>query len=150
MEFADNHRVLMTPIKYRPGDSAFMYKLFLIGFGGFAGALLRYSLSGFVQNWSKSVSFPYGTLAVNLLGCFLIGLLSQVAETHGIFSPETSSFVFVGLLGAFTTYATFGNETVNLLLSDKKSLSMLNVGLQLLLGLGAVGLGRAIALSAWR
>jgi CrcB protein len=52
-----------------------MYKLFLIGLGGFVGTLLRYGFSGLVQNWSKSVTFPYGTLAVNLLGCMVIGFL---------------------------------------------------------------------------
>ena len=84
--------------------------LLLVGLGGFMGALLRYSITGFFQGWSKSVHFPYGTLVVNLLGCLLLGFLSQIAETRGIISAEARSFLFVGLLGAFTTFSTFGND----------------------------------------
>lgn len=127
-----------------------MYKLFLIGLGGFTGALLRYGLSGLVQNWSKSISFPYGTLATNLLGCLLIGSLSQLAETYGVFSTETRAFVFVGLLGAFTTFSTFGNETFNLLREGETFLSFANMGLHLILGLGAIWLGRIMIVSLWR
>ena len=127
-----------------------MYKLFLIGLGGFAGALLRYGVSGLVQNWSNSVSFPYGTLAVNLLGCFLIGSLSYLAEAYGVFSVETRAFVFVGLLGAFTTYSTFGNESFNLLREGETFLSFANIGLHLILGLGAIWLGRIMVASLWR
>jgi CrcB protein len=127
-----------------------MLKLLLIGLGGFAGALLRYSVSGLAQNWSNSIAFPFGTLAVNILGCFLIGGLSQAAESQGVFSPETRSFVFIGLLGAFTTYSTFGNESVNLMLDGNSQLSMVNVGLHLGLGLGAVWLGRFVGLLIWK
>lgn len=127
-----------------------MYKLFLIGVGGFTGALLRYGLSGFVQNWSKSISFPYGTLATNLLGCFLIGLFSQLAESYGVFSDDTRGFVFVGLLGAFTTYSTFGNETFNMLREGEAFLSFANIGLHLILGLGTIWLGRIMVITLWR
>ncbi|MFH2039983.1 MAG: fluoride efflux transporter CrcB [Chloroflexota bacterium] len=127
-----------------------MYKLILIGLGGFTGALLRYGVSGFVQNWSKNISFPYGTLVVNILGCFIIGLFSQLAETRGLFSPETRLFIFIGLLGSFTTYSSFGSETVNLMMDGKNLLSLTNIGLHLLLGLGAVWLGRITALFIWR
>ena len=74
-----------------------MQNLLLIGLGGFMGALLRYGVSGFIQSWSKSINFPYGTLVVNLLGCLLIGMLSQVAEVRGVISPEARSFIFSGL-----------------------------------------------------
>lgn len=127
-----------------------MYKLFLIGLGGFAGALLRYGFSGLVQNLSKSITFPYGTLAVNLIGCLAIGVLSQLVESYGLFSPETRSFVLVGVLGAFTTYSTFANETVNLARDGQGALSLANMGLHLVLGLGAVWLGRVIVDSLWR
>ena len=127
-----------------------MFKLLLIGLGGFSGALLRYAVSGVVQNWSTSVSFPYGTLATNLLGCFFIGLLTQLVESYGYFSPETRSFIFVGLLGAFTTYSTFGNESINLLRDGENVLSMMNIGLHLVLGLGMVWVGRMLVLSLGR
>jgi camphor resistance protein CrcB len=57
-----------------------MYRLILIGAGGFIGSVLRYLVSGYVQELSNSVDFPYGTLAVNLIGCLLIGFLTQLAE----------------------------------------------------------------------
>jgi len=140
----------MTPRKFRLGVSAIMYKLFLIGLGGFTGALLRYGVSGLVQIWSKSISFPYGTLATNLFGCLLIGSLSQLAESFGVFSSDTRDFIFVGLLGAFTTYSTFGNETLNLFREGESTLSLANIGLHLILGIGAIWLGRALVLAFWK
>ncbi|PKN92441.1 MAG: fluoride efflux transporter CrcB [Chloroflexi bacterium HGW-Chloroflexi-6] len=127
-----------------------MGKFFIIGLGGGLGAILRYILSGLVQNWSKSISFPYGTLAVNLLGCLLIGLLTGLAETRGLFSPEARLFIFVGLLGGFTTFSTFGNETFNLILSRESFLAVLNLATHIVLGIGMVWAGRILAATLWR
>jgi CrcB protein len=121
-----------------------MNNLLLIGLGGFMGALLRYGVSGFIQNWSKSLTFPFGTLTVNLIGCLLIGIFTQLAESRGIFSSEAHSFVLIGLLGTFTTFSTFGNETVSLIKEGNDFLSFANIGLHLILGLSAVWLGRTI------
>ncbi len=122
-----------------------MENILIIGLGGFTGAILRYSLSGTVQSLSNSVSFPYGTLAVNLLGCFTIGFLSQLVESHGFLQPKTRSFLLVGFLGSFTTFSTFGNESLNLLLEGEKIFSLANIGLHIFLGLGFVWLGRIAA-----
>ena len=127
-----------------------MQNLLLVGLGGFMGALLRYSVGGFFQQWSKSIHFPYGTLAVNLLGCLLFGFLSQLAETRGIISSEARAFLFVGLLGAFTTFSTFGNDTVSLFQDGKDFLSFLNIGLHLILGLSAVWLGKSLVSFPWK
>ena len=127
-----------------------MQNLLLIGLGGFMGALLRYSVSGLIQNLSKSMNFPYGTLFVNLLGCLLIGALSQVAEIRGVISPEARSFIFIGLLGAFTTFSTFGNDTVSLFQDGKDFLSYVNIGLHLVLGLSAVWLGQSLVSQPWK
>ena len=127
-----------------------MSKILLIGVGGFIGAILRYGVSGAVQDWSKSISFPYGTLAVNLIGCFVIGWLSQLVESYSLFTPEARAFLFVGILGAFTTFSTFGSETLNLLRDQETFLALANIGGQVLLGLVAVWLGRAAALAIWR
>ena len=127
-----------------------MQNLLLIGLGGFMGALLRYSVSSLIQNISKSMSFPYGTLFVNLLGCLLIGALSQVAEIRGVISPEARSFVFIGLLGAFTTFSAFGNDSVNLFQDGKNLLSFINIGLHLVLGLSAVWLGQSLVSQPWK
>ncbi|HDD61075.1 MAG: fluoride efflux transporter CrcB [Chloroflexota bacterium] len=127
-----------------------MQNLLLIGLGGFMGALLRYSVSDLIQNLSKSMSFPYGTLVVNLLGCLLIGALSQVAEIRGVISPEARSFIFIGLLGAFTTFSTFGNDTVSLFRDGENLLSYINIGLHLVLGLSAVWIGQSLISQPWK
>ena len=88
-----------------------MLKLLAIGAGGFVGAILRYLISGLVQNLSGSIRFPFGTLAVNVIGCLFIGLLVYLVETRSMFGAAARMFVFIGLLGSFTTFSTFGNET---------------------------------------
>ncbi len=118
-----------------------MIKLLLVGAGGFLGSVARYLLSNFVQEASQS-RFPVGTLTVNVLGCFVIGLLSQIGESREIFSAETRAFIFIGMLGGFTTYSSFGNETINLWRQHESGFAALNIVLQLLIGLGAVWLGR--------
>ena len=121
-----------------------MGNLLMVGLGGFMGAILRFSVSGLIQQWFRSVNFPYGTLVVNLLGCFLIGGLSYAAELRGLLSSEARSFIFIGLLGAFTTFSTFGNDTVRLFREGEEILSFLNIGLHLGLGLAAVWLGQTL------
>lgn len=127
-----------------------IYKLLYVGLGGFAGSVLRYLASGYVQNVSGSVGFPYGTLAVNLIGCFIIGFLSHLADARGVFSADTRAFVFVGILGGFTTFSTFGNETMNLFRDGENSFALFNIGSHILLGLFFVWLGRSIAYLIWR
>lgn len=126
-----------------------MGKLFLAGIGGFIGSSLRYAMTGYVQQWSRSIDFPYGTLAVNLIGCFLIGFLSQLAESRGVFTAESRTFVFIGILGGFTTFSAFGNETMNLWREGQNTLAMANVAAHMILGLGAVWVSRALAYQIW-
>jgi fluoride exporter len=127
-----------------------MGKLFLAGIGGFVGSALRYAVTGFVQNSSGSIRFPFGTLAVNLVGCIFIGLLSQLAETRGVFNAEALTLIFIGVLGGFTTFSAFGNETINLSRDGENALAVLNIVSHLVLCLGAVWLSRAIAFQLWR
>jgi CrcB protein len=122
-----------------------MQKLLVIGVGGFIGALLRYGIGTSVQTMFKQSSFPLGTLAVNLLGCFIIGIVTYFVESRGVLSIETRSFILVGLLGAFTTFSSFGMETINLLNEGKILQTLTNIILHLLLGLGAVWLGRYLS-----
>ena len=126
-----------------------IFKVFLVGAGGFAGSVLRYLFSGYVQNVSGSIGFPYGTLAVNLAGCFVIGLLSHLADVRGVFSPDARAFVFIGILGGFTTFSTFGNETMNLLRDGENASAMLNIGGHVVAGLFFVWVGRTIAYLIW-
>ncbi|NOT21444.1 MAG: fluoride efflux transporter CrcB [Nitrospiraceae bacterium] len=125
-------------------------KLLLIGAGGFIGSVLRYVIGGTVQTLSQSVAFPYGTLAVNILGCFCIGFLSELVDTRALIGAETRAFLVVGILGGFTTFSAFGNETMNLMRDGEAALALMNVGTQVLLGLGAVWLGYTLAYAIWR
>jgi CrcB protein len=127
-----------------------MLKLLLIGTGGFIGSVFRYLLSGSVQAASQSIAFPFGTLAVNVVGCFFIGFLSELAESRGVFTADTRAFLIIGILGGFTTFSAFGNETMNLLRDGEGVLAIANVGAQVFFGLGAVWLGYTIAYTIWR
>lgn len=127
-----------------------MHKVILIGVGGFVGALLRYSISGYIQNLTESVDFPYGTLSVNVTGCFLIGIFSQLFESQAGLTSEIRLLLLVGLLGSFTTYSTFGNETMNLLQDQRFFLALMNIGTHIILGLSAVLLGRFTIITIWR
>ena len=118
-------------------------KLLLIGAGGAAGALLRYAVSGVVYRL-LGASFPWGTLIVNVSGCFVIGLLWAVAE-RAPFPPGLHVLLFTGVLGAFTTFSTYGLETFNLLRDGEIALGLANFLASNLIGLGAVILGFILA-----
>jgi CrcB protein len=124
--------------------------LFLIGTGGFIGSILRYLLSGYAQQLSKSIQFPFGTLAVNLVGCALVGFLAELADHRGALSGETRAFLIVGLLGGFTTFSAFGNETMNLLRDGELWLACGNIVSNTVLGLVAVWLGFSTAYLLWK
>jgi len=126
-----------------------LFKLSIIGAGGFTGAVLRFVVSSWVQNRSGSIVFPFGTMAVNMIGCLVIGFLTYLVETRSLFSMETRSFVLIGLLGAFTTFSTFGYETLGLIRDSRIDLAALNAGSQVVIGVGMVWLGRIIASAIW-
>jgi CrcB protein len=117
-----------------------MLKLLYVGLGGFFGAVARYGLSGLVQDRSSG-TYPFGTLAVNVLGCLLIGLLMYMVTARQLFSPQTRLFLMIGLLGSFTTFSTVGYETFHYLRLERFGLALANVGANILLGLGAVAAG---------
>jgi len=116
-----------------------LLKLWYIGFGGAIGALCRYGLSGVIPRFWGGV-FPWGTLGVNLVGCFLIGLLWEFCTRFAI-GPALRSFIFIGFLGAFTTFSTFGLESLNLLKAGEVRLAFLNIFLSNGLGLVLVFAG---------
>ena len=126
-----------------------MAKILWVGLGGFIGSIGRYLLSEYVQDLVRGTVFPYGTLAVNLIGCLGIGFLSQWAGMRGFLSPEIRLFVFMGLLGGFTTFSTFSYETMNLWQVGDSAAALANVGVHVVLGLGAAWLGHIIAYGIW-
>lgn len=117
-------------------------KFMYIILGGGTGALVRYLLSTFIQNSSNKI-FPFGTLVVNLTGCFLIGFLFALSEKFTI-SSNIRLFLFVGLLGGYTTFSSFGLETFNLLKQLEYKYAIINFLLSNFLGLLLVFAGFAL------
>lgn len=86
-----------------------------VALGGAIGAVSRYLLSGWILHHSVGFRFPLGTFAVNIMGCFVIGLLAGLVVKCEFLAPATRLFLFTGVLGGFTTYSSFGLETFYLL-----------------------------------
>ncbi|HEX2251745.1 MAG TPA: fluoride efflux transporter CrcB [Thermoanaerobaculia bacterium] len=116
-----------------------MKSLLLVGAGGFAGAVARWLLAG----WAGRLlpAFPWGTLLVNGLGCFAIGMAAGWAELRGGAAEEVRLAMVVGLLGGFTTFSSFGYETFELAREGRMLPAAANVLLQVTLGLAAVWAG---------
>lgn len=124
-----------------------MKSILLVGLGGFIGAVARYKLGGWVLHLTVQEKFPYGTFAVNLIGCLVVGVLAGLAEKYEMFGPDTRLFLFTGLMGGFTTFSAFGLETVFLFRRGEPWIAMTYAGASVLLGIVAVWLGfRIVAL----
>jgi CrcB protein len=121
-----------------------MTQILFVGMGGFLGSVARYLMVGLLQSQTGG-SFPYGTLAVNVAGCALIGGLSELLEARPLLTGEGRAFLVIGLLGGFTTFSAFGNETVNLLRHAGPALAGANVLANVVLALGGVWVGRSVA-----
>ena len=122
--------------------------ILLVGVGGFFGAVMRYVVTNWVQDFFHVLSLPYGTLTVNLLGCLIIGLLGGLSESRNLLNQEARALLFIGVLGGFTTFSTFGYETVQLLRDGQSLAAFSNIGLQVCMGLVAVWIGYSISQTA--
>lgn len=122
-----------------------MLRIVLVGVGSLVGGVLRFGLSTWVHRVLDNPWFPYGTLVVNGLGCFLIGFLAALAESRSVFTSEVRLFIFVGILGGFTTFSSFALETFSLARDTQSAAALANIGLQLTLGLVAVWIGNVMA-----
>ncbi len=118
-----------------------LIKLLAVGSGGFIGAVFRYLISVFAISRVPDSSFPYGTIIANLIGCLLIGFLAGLFEIRSWGNPEFRLFIFVGILGGFTTFSTFSHETFLLFENGKLLMSLANLFLQVIFGLVFVWLG---------
>ncbi len=119
-----------------------MRMLALIGFGSFIGGSFRYLVAQTVQ--SKFLSaFPFGTLTVNIIGCFAIGIIFGMSDKMNL-SPEWRLFLATGICGGFTTFSAFSLETMQLLRDGQIFYGLLYVAASILIGLLAVYLGMTL------
>jgi CrcB protein len=117
--------------------------LLFIAVGGALGTVSRYGISKFV-NQATGAWFPWGTMAVNFIGLFIIGFLFELFD-RSILSPQTRSFAIIGFLGGLTTFSSYGMETINLFRDGETGLGLLNIILSNCLGLFLVVAGIILA-----
>jgi len=110
-----------------------LFKLVYLTIGGVTGTFARYFLSGFIYKFTGT-NFPYGTLAINLIGCFLIGIFASLSEERSILSPDMRVMLMAGFCGAFTTFSTFMLESGNLIKDGEWLRAFGNVFLSLFIG----------------
>jgi CrcB protein len=120
-----------------------MARLFWICLGGAIGTGARYALSGWLLR-ILGPEFPYGTLAVNVLGSFLLGVLMQVALSTESFPPTLRLILATGVVGGFTTYSTFNYETLQLFQEGAWLLGLGNLGITVAGCLAVGGLGLVV------
>ncbi len=111
-----------------------MIKYVLIGLGGAIGTVARFMVSSVTCNFFVTTIFPWGTLIVNLTGSFIIGLLAGLYEAN-LISPNLRTFLFVGILGGYTTFSSFSLETLNLLRSGEIRYAVINLTVSNLFGI---------------
>ncbi len=120
-----------------------MLRLFFIALGGAVGTLIRYIVSGLDYKFSNGV-FPISTLVVNLAGSLVIGFLWGLFERSAV-SPTMRMFVFIGVLGGFTTFSTFSLENFNLIRDGEFKIALINVVASNVLGIALVFVGFSLA-----
>ncbi len=118
-------------------------KLFLLALAGAVGTLARYGIAGLVQRITGP-SFPWGTMTVNIFGCFLAGLLWALFENRWPVSGDIRAMLLIGFMGAFTTFSAFILETGQLARSAEWLSAILNLFAQIGLGLIALTVGAAL------
>ncbi len=121
-----------------------MLNVFIVGLGGIIGAISRYLIEDLVKYISGSVIFPYGTLTVNLLGCLIIGILFALIDSSSLFGIKARLFLITGILGALTTFSSFGWDTFTLLHHNYHFWAVFNILVEVVFGFLAVWLGYMI------
>lgn len=117
-----------------------MSKYLWVGLGGFAGSIARYALGVWVYD-RMGPRFPYGTFAINISGCFLIGAIMTVLDARLGLSPAWRLAIPIGFIGAYTTFSTFEFETYRYAQAGQASIGILNIVLSVVVGYLAVWLG---------
>jgi fluoride exporter len=120
-----------------------------VALGGALGSVLRHGVNRLIHQQSPLARFPWATLTVNLVGCAVIGVLAGLIASGRLPMRATwREFVLVGILGGFTTFSTFGLDTITLMRAGAATQAVANVALQVGLGLGGVYAG--ILLGEWK
>jgi CrcB protein len=120
-----------------------LQRLIYIGLAGLIGTLARYAVSGFVAR-RVGETFPAGTIAVNVIGCFLAGLLFYLLQERFLVSDIVRTAVMIGFLGGFTTFSSYGLQTFTLMRDGEFAFASLNVIASNVLGLFTVWAGYAV------
>ena len=121
-----------------------MKGLLLVALGGAFGSVARYKLSGWLLHHTIDWRFPVGTFTVNVLGCFVAGVLAGLAEKHALLSADARLLLFTGVLGGFTTLSAFGLETIFLIKRGDWTMAGLNIFLSVTAGLLALWIGLSV------
>ena len=121
-----------------------MLNILYIGLGGFIGAVSRYLLSRYINNLLPA--FPLGTLAVNILGSFVLGFIIYSVSLGRNISPEMRDFITIGMLGGFTTMSAFAYESFRLMELNQMMLFALNIALNVILCIAAVYAGKELSI----
>jgi fluoride exporter len=124
-------------------EVSLLQKVFWLALAGALGTLARYGLGGFVQR-NANLSFPWGTMAVNMSGCFLFGLVWALAERRVAISGETRAILLIGFMGAFTTFSTFMFETGEFLRDGEWTYAVANLLGQNVFGIVFLFIGLAL------
>jgi CrcB protein len=114
--------------------------ILLVGIGGFVGSIARYLVAVLFASQISSV-FPFGTLAVNVVGCFLIGILFALSDRGNILSPELRILLTTGFCGGFTTFSTFSYESLQLMQDGEYLYLAAYVLISVFVGLAATFVG---------
>jgi len=121
-----------------------MSKTILIGIAGLIGTLLRYWLASFVTR-QHGETFPWGTMAVNIIGCLIAGAIFYLTEERLLLTPAFRQVILIGLLGGFTTFSSYGLQTFTLLREGEFGLATMNVVVSNVVGILMVWLGYGLA-----
>ncbi len=121
-----------------------MRAIILVGIGGGLGSILRYLTSMFVSKHFPA-AFPFGTLAVNMIGCLIIGILLGCFERQQLTNPDLKFLFVTGFCGGYTTFSAFASENINLFQSGNSLIAFLYIATSVLIGLFSVWLGLSLA-----
>jgi fluoride exporter len=122
-----------------------MRLLIMIACAGAVGALSRYGISTAMSKTFASTGFPFGTLTVNIIGCFIIGLVMHIGLNSDIISEDWRTAITVGFLGALTTFSSFSYETIKLIEKTEYTMAFSNIAVNVIVGIAATFAGLFIA-----